>query len=79
MHYSKIKPVLKEEDVLIDKGSLKTKKKFAFLLELNDRVLDNRNFYVNDEVDVVIDYEYTESKRPKENIKIYVISDLIKE
>ena len=54
MHYSKIKPVLKEENVLLDKGSLKTKKKFAFLLELNDRVLDNRNFYVNDEVDVVI-------------------------
>ena len=67
MHYSKIKPVFKEEELLIDKGSLKTKRKFAFLLEINDAVLTNRNFYVNDEVDVILDYTYTDSKRPKES------------
>ncbi|AEK19113.1 hypothetical protein [Methanococcus maripaludis] len=79
MHYSMIKPVFKEEELLIDKGSLKTKRKFAFLLDINDRVLINRNFYVNDEVDVVLDYTYTNSKRPKEKIKSYVLSDISKE
>ncbi|MBA2862443.1 hypothetical protein [Methanococcus maripaludis] len=79
MHYSKIKPVFKEEELLIDKGSLKTKRKFAFLLEINDRVLTNRNFYVNDEVDVILDYTYTDSKRPKETIKSYVLLDISKE
>ncbi|ABR55132.1 conserved hypothetical protein [Methanococcus vannielii SB] len=79
MHYSCINPVLTEENAIIDKGSLKTKKKFAFLLEINDRVTVNRNFYVNDEVDVILDYEYTNSKRPKENIKIYTIHELIRE
>ncbi|WP_459201767.1 hypothetical protein [Methanococcus sp. CF] len=79
MHYSKIKPVFKEEELLIDKGSLKTKRKFAFLLEINDRVLTNRNFYVNDEVDVILDYVYTDSKRPKEKIKSYILLDISKE
>ncbi|AVB76249.1 hypothetical protein HNP87_001153 [Methanococcus maripaludis] len=79
MHYSMIKPVFKEEELLIDKGSLKTKRKFAFLLDINDRVLINRNFYVNDEVDVILDYTYTNSKRPKEKIKSYVLSDISKE
>ncbi|ABO35763.1 conserved hypothetical protein [Methanococcus maripaludis C5] len=79
MHYSKIKPVFKEEELLIDKGSLKTKRKFAFLLEVNDSVLTNRNFYVNDEVDVILDYTYTDSKRPKEKIKSYVLLDISKE
>lgn len=79
MHYSMIKPVFKEEELLIDKGSLKTKRKFAFLLEINDRVLINRNFYVNDEVDVILDYTYTNSKRPKEKIKSYVLFDISKE
>jgi hypothetical protein len=35
---------------------------------------------VNEEVEVLIDYTYTEkSKRPKETIKLYTIKELIKE
>ena len=80
MHYSTIKPIVDEEEVLIDRGSLKTKRKFAFLLEKGDRILINRILEVNEEVEVLIDYTYTEkSKRPKETIKLYTIKELIKE
>ena len=69
-----------EEEILIDRGSLKTKRKFAFLLEKGDRILINRILEVNEEVEVLIDYTYTEkSKRPKETIKLYTIKELIKE
>ena len=80
MHYSTIKPIVDEEEVLIEWDSLKTKKKFAFLLEKGDRILINRILEVNEEVEVLIDYTYTEkSKRPKETIKLYIIKELIKE
>jgi hypothetical protein len=80
MHYSTIKPIVDEEEILIDRGSLKTKRKFAFLLEKGDRILINRILEVNEEVEVLIDYTYTEkSKRPKETIKLYIIKELIKE
>ena len=80
MHYSTIKPIVDEEEILIDRGSLKTKRKFAFLLEKGDRILINRILEVNEEVEVLIDYTYTEkSKRPKETIKLYTIEELIKE
>jgi hypothetical protein len=80
MHYSTIKPIVDEEEILIDRGSLKTKRKFAFLLEKGDRILINRILEVNEEVEVLIDYTYTEkSKRPKETIKLYTIKELIKE
>ena len=80
MHYSTIKPIVDEEKLLIDKGSLKTKRKFAFLLEEGDIILVNRTMEVNEEVEVLIDYSYTEkSKRPKESINIYKIKELIKE
>ncbi len=81
MHYSIIKPIVNEEEVLIDKGSLKTKRKFAFLLEIGDRLLTNKkNLEVNEEVEVVISYTFSEkSKRPKESIKLYIIKKLIKE
>ena len=80
MHYSTIKPIVDEEEILIDRGSLKTKRKFAFLLEKGDKILINRILEVNEEVEVLIDYTYTEkSKRPKETIKLYTIKELIKE
>jgi hypothetical protein len=80
MHYSTIKPVLKKHEILIDRGSLKIKRKFAFLLEKGDIILINRNLEVNEEVEVVVDYTYTEkSKRPKETINIFKIEELIKE
>ena len=80
MHYSTIKPIVDEEEILIDRGSLKTKRKFAFLLEKGDRILINRILEVNEEVEVLIDYTYTEkSERPKETIKLYTIKELIKE
>ena len=80
MHYSTIKPIVDEEEILIDRGSLKTKRKFAFLLEKGDRISINRILEVNEEVEVLIDYTYTEkSKRPKETIKLYTIKELIKE
>jgi hypothetical protein len=76
MHYSIIKPKCKKEIIEIDKGSLKTKRKFAFLLEVGDKILNNREFYANDEVEVVVDYSFTDSKRPKEKIEIYTIEDI---
>ncbi|AEH06806.1 hypothetical protein [Methanothermococcus okinawensis] len=80
MHYSIIKPIVDEEKLLIDRGSLKTKRKFAFLLEKGDIILVNKTLEVNEEVEVLVDYTYTEkSKRPKESIKIYKIKELIKE
>ncbi|MDK2790213.1 MAG: hypothetical protein PWP15_720 [Methanothermococcus sp.] len=79
MHYSIIKPILKEEKILIDKGSLKTKRKFAFLLEKGDKILVDDTFYANDEVDIVLDYSTTDSKRPKETITIYTINDISRE
>ena len=79
MHYSTIKPIVDEEEILIDRGSLKTKRKFAFLLEKGDKILINRILEVNEEVEVLIDYTYTEkSKRPKETIKLYIIDKYIK-
>lgn len=45
MHYSIIKPKCKKEIIEIDKGSLKTKRKFAFLLEIGDKILNNKEFY----------------------------------
>jgi hypothetical protein len=80
MHYSTIKPIVDEEKILVDKGSLKTKRKFAFLLEEEDIILINRTLEVNEEVEVLINYSYTEkSKRPKETINVYKIRELIKE
>ena len=76
MHYSIIKPICKKEVVEIDKGSLKTKRKFAFLLEIGDKILNNKEFYANDDVDVVVDYSFTNTKRPKEKIEIYIIEDI---
>ena len=76
MHYSIIKPKCKKEIIEIDKGSLKTKRKFAFLLEVGDKILNNREFYANDEVEVVVDYSFTDPKRPKEKIEIYTIEDI---
>ncbi|ACV24066.1 hypothetical protein [Methanocaldococcus fervens] len=76
MHYSIIKPKCKKDVVEIDKGSLKTKRKFAFLLEIGDKILENKEFWANDEVEVVVDYSFTDSKRPKEKIEIYTIEDI---
>ncbi|AIJ05675.1 hypothetical protein JH146_0829 [Methanocaldococcus bathoardescens] len=76
MHYSIIKPKCKKEIIEIDKGSLKTKRKFAFLLEIGDKILDNKEFWANDEVEVVVDYYFTDSKRPKEKIEVYIIEDI---
>jgi hypothetical protein len=79
MHYSIIKPKCRKEEVTIDKGSLKTKRKFAFLLEVGDKLLNSREFYANDDVEVVVDYSFSDSKRPKEKITLYIIEDLTKE
>jgi len=76
MHYSIIKPKCKKEVIEIDKGSLKTKRKFAFLLEMGDKILNNKEFLVNDEVEVVVDYSFSDSKRPKEKIEVYTIEDI---
>ncbi|ENN96169.1 hypothetical protein J422_03903 [Methanocaldococcus villosus KIN24-T80] len=79
MDYSFIKPIFREKIIDIDKGSLKTKRKFAFLLEKGDVLLEKREFYANDEVEVVDNYQITDSNRPKEKIKLYIIEDIIKE
>ena len=76
MHYSIIKPKCKKEVIEIDKGSLKTKRKFAFLLEIGDKILNNKEFWVNDEVEVIVDYSFSDSKRPKEKIEVYIIEDI---
>ncbi len=76
MDYSIIKPKVKKEVIKIDIGSLKTKRKFAFLLEEGDIILENREYYANDDVEVVISYSLTESKRPKEEITIYKIEKI---
>ncbi|GEM_PF-2430431 len=79
MHYSIIKPKCKKEVIEIDKGSLKTKRKFAFLLEIGDKILNNKEFWVNDEVEVVVDYSFSDSKRPKEKIDVYTIEDIVRD
>ncbi|ACX72974.1 conserved hypothetical protein [Methanocaldococcus vulcanius M7] len=77
MHYSIIKPKCKKEVIEIDKGSLKTKRKFAFLLKVGDKILNIREFYsTNDDVEVVVDYSFTDSKRPKEKITIYTVNSI---
>ncbi|WP_456471613.1 hypothetical protein [Methanocaldococcus sp.] len=78
MDYAIIKPIVEEKEIVIDKGSLKTKRKFSFLLEAGDEILENREFWANDEVEVVIDYKYTNDKRPKEKIKIYKIKEVLR-
>ncbi|CAB3289233.1 conserved protein of unknown function [Methanocaldococcus lauensis] len=79
MHYSIIKPKCKKEVIEIDKGSLKTKRKFAFLLEIGDKILKNKEFWANEDVEVVVDYSFTNSKRPKEKIEIYTIENIERE
>ncbi|MCQ6254676.1 hypothetical protein [Methanocaldococcus sp.] len=79
MHYSIIKPKCKKEVIEIDKGSLKTKRKFAFLLEIGDKILKNKEFWANEDVEVVEDYSFTNSKRPKEKIEIYTIENIERE
>ncbi|WP_456415998.1 hypothetical protein [Methanocaldococcus sp.] len=79
MHYSIIKPICKKEVVEIDKGSLKTKRKFAFLLEIGDKILKNKEFWANEDVEVVEDYSFTNSKRPKEKIEIYTVENIERE
>ncbi len=79
MHYSIIKPKCKKEVIEIDKGSLKTKRKFAFLLEVGDKILKNKEFWANEDVEVVVDYSFTNSKRPKEKIEIYIIENIERE
>jgi hypothetical protein len=80
MDYSIIIPILDKEDLLIDKGSLKIKRKFAFLLEEGDIIFVNNVLDVDEEVEVLLNYTYSEnSKRPKENIAVYKIKELIKE
>ncbi|WP_456374888.1 hypothetical protein [Methanocaldococcus sp.] len=79
MHYSIIKPKCKKEVIEIDKGSLKTKRKFAFLLEIGDKILKNKEFWANEDVEVVEDYSFTNSKRPKEKIEIYTVENIERE
>ncbi|ABR56783.1 hypothetical protein [Methanococcus aeolicus] len=80
MDYSIIVPILDKENLLIDRGSLKTKRKFAFLLEEGDIIFANNILGVDEEVEVLLDYTYSENtKRPKENIEVYTIKELIKE
>lgn len=79
MDYSKIILETTEEIVEIDRGSLKIKEKFAFLLDVNNIILNNKIYDVDEEVEVVVNYTFTEnSKRPKEKIKIYKINKIIK-
>ena len=80
MDYSIIIPILDKEDLLIDKGSLKIKRKFAFLLEEGDIIFVNNVLDVDEEVEVLLNYTYSENtQRPKENIAVYKIKELIKE
>ncbi len=79
MHYSTITPIADENEIIVDRGSVKIKRKFAFLLEKEDKLLVNKPLDVNEEVEVLIDYSYSEnSKRPKETVKIYTIKKLLK-
>ena len=80
MHYSILELKLEKSSIVIDRGSLKTKRKFAFLLEEGDILLRERDkLQVHEEIEVVVDYTYTEgSKRPKETIDIYRIKEIVK-
>lgn len=46
------------------------------MLEIGDKILNNKEFYANDDVEVVVDYSFTDSKRPKEKIELYIIEDI---
>ncbi|HIQ32176.1 MAG TPA: hypothetical protein EYH55_01670 [Methanothermococcus okinawensis] len=80
MHYSTLELKLERERIVIDKGSLKTKRKFAFLLEEGDVLLRNRDkLQVHEEVEVVVHYTSTqEGKRPKETVEIYRIVEIVR-
>ena len=80
MHYSTIELELKEHALTVDRGSTKTKRKFAFLLEEGDILLENKKLFdVHGEVEVLSDYTFNDkSKRPKETINIYKIIKIIK-
>jgi len=80
MHYSTLELKLERERIVIDKGSLKTKRKFAFLLEEGDVLLKDRDkLQVHEEVEVVVHYTFTqEGKRPKETVEIHKIKEIVK-
>ena len=80
MHYSTIEVELKGHTLTVDRGSTKTKRKFAFLLKEGDVLLENKKLFdVHDEVEVLMDYKFNDkSKRPKEVINIYKIIKIIK-
>ena len=80
MHYSILELKLEKSSIVIDRGSLKTRRKFAFLLEEGDVLLREKDrLQVHEEVEVLVDYTYTEgSKRPKEIIDIYKIVEIVK-
>lgn len=80
MHYSVLELKLENVSIVIDRGSLKTERRFAFLLEEGDVLMRNRDrLQVHEEVEVVIDYTYTEgSKRPKETVDVYRIVEIVR-
>jgi len=80
MHYSTLELKLEKSSIVVDRGSLKTKRKFAFLLEEGDVLLRERDkLQVHEEVEVLEDYSYSrENKRPKDTIHIYVIWEIVK-
>ncbi len=76
MDYSIVRVDVEEKEIIIDKGSLKTKRKFSFLLEEGELILEKGEFWANDEVEVVVSYSHSDDKRPKEKIKIYKIKKI---
>ncbi|MBP2172764.1 hypothetical protein [Methanococcus voltae] len=79
MDYSEIELSLRNREILVDKGAYGLKRKFAFLLQKEDILLfDETKYYANDEVMVLDDYSYSDSKRPKEYLKVFEISNISK-
>ncbi|MCS3901647.1 hypothetical protein [Methanococcus voltae] len=79
MDYSEIKLSLKSYEILVDKGAYNIKRKFAFLLQKGDVLLfEGDNYYANDEVIILDNYTYSESKRPKEYLKVFEINEIYK-
>ncbi|WP_423791967.1 hypothetical protein ACPB8Q_04340 [Methanocaldococcus indicus] len=76
MDFSYINLEFEEVEIEINKNSLKTKRKFAFLLDEGDILIEKiNNLYANDEVEVVESYKI-DNNIPKEKVKLYKIKKI---